>query len=315
MDRVTWRSVRIVTLAVVVGSLIVAVRGVSIRQLVGILRTTHLRALLAAVPPLLGVRMAVRAARFVAVLGPTKMPFRTVVSRLILAQAANDVLPLRAGEIVKTREFVTAGHPLRAVLAAQGAEKLVELITLTLLCAPALAADFGGRTPLWALSLVVAGAASLLGWVGRRFQIGTRRLARAFAWSLAADGVEIALVAATLQSVGLTPEILTILSVLAAVNLAIALPSLPGHVGTMEAGAALGLVALGVRHDQALAFALVYRVVEWAPATLAGGIVWVCRGLSRIARDGPQPQVRLRAGATGDAAVNAPSPPDALRAR
>ena len=67
-------------------------------------------------------------------------------------------------------------------------------------------------------------------------------------------------------------------------NLSIALPSGPSHLGAFEAGAALGLVAMGVSHDLALAFALLYRVVQWVPVMLAGAVVWAWRALARGAR-------------------------------
>ena len=50
-------------------------------------------------------------------------------------------------------------------------------------------------------------------------------------------------------------------------NLAIAIPSTPGHLGALEAGASLGLIAVGVDRESALAFALVYRVVQWVPVS------------------------------------------------
>jgi uncharacterized protein (TIRG00374 family) len=89
--------------------------------------------------------------------------------------------------------------------------------------------------------------------------------------------VEIALIAVCLGGLGLPAGLLPSVMVYAGVNLAIAVPSTPGNVGVFEAGAALPLIALGVEHDAAVAFALLYRAVQWLPVTLAGGLVWARR--------------------------------------
>ncbi|MCL2448403.1 MAG: flippase-like domain-containing protein, partial [Polyangiaceae bacterium] len=109
-------------------------------------------------------------------------------------------------------------------------------------------------------------------------------IGRAMAWSLAADAVEVGLVAVTLDALGMATTLGVSLAVLGAVNLAIVLPSAPGHAGAIEAGAALALVALGASHERAVAFALLYRIVQWVPVTAGGGIVWVTRAL----RGGPR---------------------------
>jgi uncharacterized membrane protein YbhN (UPF0104 family) len=128
----------------------------------------------------------------------------------------------------------------------------------------------------------------VLAWVARRLRMRPAQIGSAFAWALVADVVEIGLVAVTLRAVGLRGGLGESLTVLGAVNLAIALPSVPGHLGAFEAGAALGLLALGVSHDAALAFALLYRVVQWVPVNISGAIVWAWRTLRTNAerRDG-----------------------------
>jgi uncharacterized membrane protein YbhN (UPF0104 family) len=216
------------------------------------------------------------------VIGKTPVSFPKAVSSMLLTQAANNVLPLRVGELVKTRDFVAAGHGPARVLAAQGAEKLVEATTLILICAPAVAAHLHYRTRALALaSIVVALLLPLLVWTARRLKMRPSELGSAFAWALAAEVFEIALVIVTLRSLGLSAGLGTSLSVLGAVNLAIVLPSAPGNLGAFEAGAALGLVALGVTHDAALAFALLYRAVQWVPVTIGGAIVWALRVMRR----------------------------------
>jgi glycosyltransferase 2 family protein len=278
MDRLARKGLRLATLAAVVVGLVVAGRGVSLESLSRILRSANVATLTALALPILAVGFALRAARFRAAIGRTPVPFLHAVWTMLLTQAANNLLPLRAGEFVKTREFVAAGHAPSRVLAAQGAEKLIEATTLAVLCAPAMAANLGNRSRvLGVAALVVAIFVPLLVWTARRFRMPPVGLGQVFAWSLTADAFEVALVVVTLRSLGLPSGLGTSMTVLGAVNLAIALPSVPGHFGAFEAGAALGLVALGVAHDAAFAFAVLYRVIQWVPVSLGGAVVWGLR--------------------------------------
>jgi len=282
MDRLAWKGLRLATLAAVVVGLFVAVRGVSFENFGRVLRSANVVTLTAWALPILAVGFALRAARFRAAVGETPMSFLNAVWTMLLTQAANNLLPLRAGEFVKTRDFVAAGHAPGRVLAAQGAEKLIEATTLVVICAPAMAANLGYRTRvLEVTALVVATFVPLLVWTARRFRMRPSGLGRVFAWSLVADAFEVALVVVTLRSVGLPSGLGTSLTVLGAVNLAIALPSVPGHFGAFEAGATLGLVALGVAHDAAFAFAVLYRMIQWVPVSLGGAIVWGWRATRR----------------------------------
>jgi uncharacterized membrane protein YbhN (UPF0104 family) len=285
MDRVIRWSLRLVTIAALAVGLWVACRGVRLAEVGDVLRSASIAVLATRALPLLVVTFFLRAGRFQAVLGETRTPFRGIVASVLLAQAANDVLPLRAGELVKTRDFVAAGHPLKQVLVAQGLEKLYEAGTLAVLCAPTAAIEYGLRPHLVVLAALCGGAAILLVVAAsRRCRMPPSQIARALAWSFAADSVEVALVLVTLEALGLPSGIGVALAVLGAVNLAIALPSGPAHAGAIEAGAALALVALGVDHRNAVAFAILYRVVQWVPVTLAGGVVWAWRAGWRAAR-------------------------------
>lgn len=266
-------------------------------QLVDVLRSINVLAV--AVPAIgcLSVGFILRAGRFRAVLGPSPVRFSRTVGTMVLSQAANNVLPLRAGELVKTRDFVAGGHPIGRVVAAQGAEKLVELTMFVLVCAPALAIRFGYGGRVIGLAAILVAALVPLVWIAPRFGVRAGQVRRALAWALAADAVEVILVSVTLRGLGLTSGLVTSIIVLGAVNLSIALPSAPSHLGAFEAGAALGLVAMGVSHELALAFAVLYRVVQWIPVMLAGAFVWGWRVLARGAAspaasahgEGPKP--------------------------
>ena len=55
------------------------------------------------------------------------------------------------------------------------------------------------------------------------------------------------------------------------------LPSTPGNLGTLDAGAMLGLMTLGIGGEEAVSFALLYRLVQWGPSTAAAAVVWAFR--------------------------------------
>ena len=88
---------------------------------------------------------------------------------------------------------------------------------------------------------------------------------RALLWSAVSDLTDVIMLGLCLVAVGvhlsLTAWFLTFL----VINLAIAIPSTPGQVGVLEAGAVLVLSALGVPASQALAFAILYHAAHIVP--------------------------------------------------
>ena len=60
--------------------------------------------------------------------------------------------------------------------------------------------------------------------------------------------------------------------ILLSINLALLLPTTPGNLGILEAGAVVALTAAGVAPEPALAFALLYHAVHLVPGTVLGAI-------------------------------------------
>jgi uncharacterized membrane protein YbhN (UPF0104 family) len=300
MDRVKRsRVIRLLvttsTVAVTVTALITLARHSSPRQLLDALRSADGWMLALGVLPALALNQLSRTGRFVRLLGAAKGArprFAHVLSAVVLSQAANNVLPLRAGEAVRTRETVLRGVPVARVVSAQLLEKTIEVVLMVLVCAPVFV--FGALRHVPALPLVVGGAALLLvtalvvrlrakqGWLARATDWSRGDLAFSIAWALAADAAEILVIALTARSVGLTLGIGPSIAVLGSVNLAILLPSTPANLGTLECGAAVALLGLGTPHEGALAFAVVYRVVQFVPITLAGAAIVAARGLPSV---------------------------------
>jgi len=98
---------------------------------------------------------------------------------------------------------------------------------------------------------------------------------RALAWSFTACVtawvLEVNVTTLSMRAVGLHLPLGPTLFVLLAVNLALALPvATPANLGTLEVGAVLALLELGVPKGQAVAFALSYHLLQIIPVAVIG---------------------------------------------
>ena len=294
--------------AVAVGVVLLAVlatRGLRLRDVQRVLVDADLTLLVVATPTLLGLNLLLRGARFAPLV--RALPIRTepasyleLTGSLLISQAANNVLPLRAGELVRTRDLLRRGYALGDVAFAYFTDKVVELVSITLWAAPLAFAGLVHTSALVGPLVVIALAVALLVAIAKRVRaLETLRarlgryarepalLGRSLIASLAADASDLALIAACLSAVGIAPGWREVLGVFVGVNLALAIPSTPGQVGAFEAGAVLALVAFGIPQDRAVAFALVYRVVQWVPVTAVGWLVSLVRRPIGVGATGP----------------------------
>jgi uncharacterized membrane protein YbhN (UPF0104 family) len=74
------------------------------------------------------------------------------------------------------------------------------------------------------------------------------------------------------------------------INVATALPGVPGNLGTFEAGVVLALATAAVNREAALSFAIFYHALHLVPTVSLGGIVWLVRGARRPHARDPAPQ-------------------------
>jgi glycosyltransferase 2 family protein len=187
---------------------------------------------------------------------------------LFASQALSNLLPARAGEAVRVVELRRRGYAVPGLLAAQILEKVVEAASLCLLVA--FAATAAGtpamfRVPLWVVGLI--GIALLAAVALFR---GLAVWPRSLIWSLAADLSDSLVLGLCLESVGVHLGLAAWLVALLAINLAILVPSTPGHLGVMEAAAGTALIALGVPPERALAGAVLYHAIQLVPSTALG---------------------------------------------
>jgi uncharacterized membrane protein YbhN (UPF0104 family) len=297
MDRMTRKRVirlvvTVLTVIVAVGTLVTLARQSSPRELLHALGSADGWLLALGVIPALAANQLARGGRFAWLLRAPdgeRPRLARVLPAVVLSQAANNVLPLRAGEAVRTRETVVQGLPLARVLSAQLLEKLIEVAMMVLIVAPVFAVGALGHVRVSVVLaivgalLVAAGVVVRLrrsqGWLARLTDWSRGDLATSIAWALAADAAEVVVVALTARAVGVPLGIGGSIAVLGSVNLAILLPSTPANLGTLECGAAVALLGLGVPHEGALAFAVVYRLVQFVPITLMGAAIFAARGL------------------------------------
>jgi uncharacterized membrane protein YbhN (UPF0104 family) len=280
-------------LAAVVYTLASLTRQTSLAEIGAVLASVDMSSLVLWGVPVLAVGFVFRAARFRWLLRDDdghhpRMPL--VLAAVILSQAANNVLPLRAGELVRTHEFRIRSYPLLRVGVAQVVEKGIEFVSI--LGVAVIGAVFGMLGQISAVWLAVAvaglGLVGLLctrlsrvrAWLTHAASWSSVDLAISLTWAVLADVAEIALVAVSLHALGLEASCGVSVAIFAAVNIAIALPSTPGHFGPLEAGAAAALAATGVSSERALAFAVLYRVIQWVPLMLAGGAIAIWRRIA-----------------------------------
>ena len=287
--------------AAVVAALVIFFRGTSLRAMGEALEHTAWPLVILAALLNLTLNTLARAARWRELLpaeqhpdGPRGRPSLLDMAMLVLAgQAANNLLPLRGGEAVRAAGLrVRHGYPFNRLIGAQLIEKLVEVLSLTAFALPLLplAAHAGVRPLLVAaafLAALGAGAGFLATHLSRRRPsprfaplhdaIAVLRhpkvWSRSIGYAMASDAIDVVMIALAGAAVGISFPLTTCCVVLLAVNLAIALPSSPGQLGVLEAGAVIALVGMGVPRENALAFALVYHAAHLVPTTVAGGLI------------------------------------------
>jgi uncharacterized protein (TIRG00374 family) len=243
---------------------------------------------------------------------------------MVVGFAVSTVVPARAGELVRAHWLgLDTGLPRTSIIGSIVLDQLVNAAGLLL--GLALLPFFVG-VPLWirpggafALALFILGTILVLALQPRgesapetagsprrhavarvtAFMAKVRHgllasrepkaLAASFGVSLVAWTLEVNVTALSMKAVGLDLPLSAIFMVLVAVNLALAFPlAPPGNIGTLEISATLALVEFGVPKEKALAFAVVYHLLQVVPIGIlglafAGGTDW-WRPFSRRSR-------------------------------
>jgi glycosyltransferase 2 family protein len=238
---------------------------------------------------------------------------------VVIGYMANNVLPLRAGELV--RSYVLAsrtGLRKTSILATIAVERVFDGITMLLFIL--VASLFIGLTSqlqhLVAIAVILFGAlvvvlviisspSARLVLTGRllpllplrvrdRVQVMLESLFSGLAILRRRNDMIVVVLASIVAwlfeasmyfmiavGFGLQVGIAAILLVTAVANLATLIPSSPGYVGPFEAGVLLALVgAIGVQREIALSYAIVVHAALYLPITLWGLFYWWRESLS-----------------------------------
>lgn len=230
--------------------------------------------------------------------------------------ALNNVLPFRAGDIVRITVFPAAiGVTRSSAFGSVVIERLVDVLTLAAGFAVGSFALTAMDAPAWlkngailafalgavALFLVIVGSAPLaraIAHVSARmhhpavvrlcqlliqllisFQqmSGVRVLAAFFMLTLLVWAGEAGFFWALITGFGFHITAQMALFAMSVITLSTLVPSSPGYVGPFHLAAISVLVLLGANEEVATSFAVLAHLMLWAPTTLAGGIAMLLK--------------------------------------
>jgi uncharacterized protein (TIRG00374 family) len=261
---------------------------------------------------LVPVGLWVRAARWRYLFPPGSNP-PGFLAGVLIGYMVNNVLPLRAGEVV--RIYVVArrwGHGFWTVLATLVVERVLDGLAIVLVLAvlvlviPVPAFLQWGALLVFAVDVVAIGVLvmlaaapeatrTILGALTRRWPAlqgkvlrgvgrfgqgleGIRTPAHALpllAWSVAVWLVPVLISWLLFHALDLALPWVAAWALLAFVGVGISIPSAPGYVGVFHAAAILALSVFGVAPAEAFGYALVLHAVHFIPITVVGWIALV----------------------------------------
>ncbi|HET7785731.1 MAG TPA: lysylphosphatidylglycerol synthase transmembrane domain-containing protein [Myxococcales bacterium] len=230
--------------------------------------------------------------------GIRKVPRMTPIAAMYVGQAASAMLPMRAGEAVRTDMLgrasglgratalgtVALDHSVNGVVMFAFAALLPALLPVPHWMAAALWVGMAGAValvlvllrlakhpesvPSGRIAAIVARARS--GLMAAR---NPRAVAQAALFSAMAWIVEIAVTLLVLAAFHLPHDLPHAMAVIFGVNLALIIPSPPASLGSFELGAGSALVAFGGPTEHAAAFAIGLHAIQLLPTLVMGGLM------------------------------------------
>lgn len=254
--------------------------------------------------------------------------FRDCAMVLLAGFGLNNVLPLRAGDVLRAAAFTAhlraSVSYLAGTLVLERALDLFSLLAVCMLVTLISRATFplAGMRLLVALTGLALTALMVALLLAERVQALTLRLiavtvraphrkarlerltasllrvftacspaagARLVLLSLVAWGLEAALFVSVSQALGLRLPLEVPLLAFVAANFCTLIPSAPGYLGTFHAAAISVLVAASVPRNSAAAFALLAHAALWLPVTVAGLVSLIVLQRQGLASPGRAP--------------------------
>lgn len=197
-----------------------------------------------------------------------------------LALGGNHVLPLRLGEPLRVLSVVRrAGVDVRAATASTVALRsadVVALLLLGVLAGPNVVGELLGPVGAAVAAVIGVLGAGALWWLGRRRGlVGTVPGAAVTAMVVVAWLLEAVLVWQVVRVFGVDIGLAGAVVVLAAAIAGQLVAVTPGGIGTYEAAATAGLVALGVPAAEGIAMALGLHAIKTAYSLVVGAVAAV----------------------------------------
>jgi glycosyltransferase 2 family protein len=289
------------------------IRQLDVNELMKLFASANLQALLAAVLAF-AVGYACRIARWQVMLkrDNPKIAWLDCAGPLLGSFAANNILPFRAGDVMRTFAFSKQlGANSSTVLATLFVERLLDLLMVLLLLGGALV-YFGldanrfagiGTAALISLALLILivlcfprlfmPLANLISrmitrfiprlgeklghWIQNALETlnhlsGAGIMSNLIGWSLAAWLAEGGVFLYSATALSALPTPIASWLALPVGTLATLIPSTPGYVGTFDYFIVRAMTALNNPTTVATAYALLVHIVLWLPPTVAGGL-------------------------------------------
>lgn len=293
--------------------LLLALRGISLGEVLGHLARTRWDLMGLAMVAGIGM-MGVRGVRWRYLFHPEVQGPWLLAAATTVGYMANNLLPLRAGELIRAQMVAQRGRlPFLTVMATIAVERVLDLLTLLIvlgvlgLVVPVPAVLKGGALALLAVGV---GAMTLLGVVARTservdrwlpgrlrrwkrcerwlrdFSAGARcltlgaHLVPLVVWTVLLWAINVSGISLAMQAAGLELPRSAAFTVLVFVGLGVALPSGPGYLGNVQFFAVSALALYGVVGAEAVSFSVLVHAANFIPITVVGAVLAAAHQLS-----------------------------------
>jgi glycosyltransferase 2 family protein len=255
-----------------------------------------------------------RGIRWKVLLSPVaKVPLLASISSLLVGYLANNVLPARLGELVRSHDLgERTGVSRSTILGTVVVERVVDTIVVVVIAAIAIlvlsvrgivaSAVLVGLAISGLLVIAIGlgmaahrlpGADRAAAWLGQWPRVHGTLVRLRTGLSIVSD-VRVMIVsvvltvgswsftvlafAAAAQAVGIEPTLGQAALLAAGTNLATAVPAAPGYIGTYELAAVTIAASVGIDRESALAFVVLVHVASLLLTSVGGAIAFVSGG-------------------------------------
>ena len=237
--------------------------------------------------------------------GTLELTVRRFYALVLGGLGANDVLPLRIGDLLRARWLATSAEiPTGRAFGSVFRDRACDVLTLVV--ALILSLPFIGSAA-WVARIAIGGVvllgdprarrrsqrsptrrsghapAASTAAVARRLlrdtidelasPIGRRTILIALGLSVVAWGIWAVAAGLVCRSLGIHLSPVELVFVTAVINLGVVIPSSPGFIGTYQWLAVSALGVVGVDGEVAIAFSLLMQAVWYIPTTIVGGVI------------------------------------------